>query len=201
MSHKSRHPEARKIQQSLLQDEEELDVKKLWGENIGTLRWRPHIRNISTMDAQTKLHECWHCNCYIKAFHLAYCTAIVRNKVGVLDFCGERFHVRSASGCAHHPFSADYNKYYQAALKHGTTSIPQPVISTEDQYRLMQEMGFISVHQLLEFQDGQIEEAVEEDANVNDEEPWTKYTKKTRRRRKSPGREKTKPTQEKKLPR
>ncbi|KAF1831321.1 hypothetical protein BDW02DRAFT_606899 [Decorospora gaudefroyi] len=202
-------PETARTQNGLAQSQE-LDVEKLWGDNISSRNWHPRIRNIRTMHNMKKLHECAFCGhgvtrlCYTKHFHLAYCTGVARNNRGVLDFHGELFNVQSAKGCDQHPFSAGHNKFYLTALKQfGTSGISQPRIPTEEQHRIMQDMNAISVHELEELQMA-MNEAFEEpeDEQPNEEEdlePWKRYTQPTEFKEKPPGREKTNPTQGKKL--
>jgi hypothetical protein len=69
-------------------------------------------------------------DCYIRDYHFAYCTAIIRNSEGALGFCGERFMVKSSGGCGTHTFTAGYNKDLQRARLKGTSGLPQPEIPT-----------------------------------------------------------------------
>ncbi|CAO2657977.1 Nn.00g072370.m01.CDS01 [Neocucurbitaria sp. VM-36] len=112
MSHQLRKPEATDVQKRLLV-EDEFNIEKLWGNNIKGSVWHPCIRNVESQ------------------------TIIIVNKDGVLDYCGEHFAVKSPKGCAKHPYSGGFNKFYQEARKSGVTGILQPALPTEEQYRMM----------------------------------------------------------------
>ncbi|KAJ4366208.1 hypothetical protein N0V83_007844 [Neocucurbitaria cava] len=203
MPQQPRKPKAAKAQPGLLIGDE-LDVEKLWGDNIKGDVWHPRIRNIRTMHTQEKLHECEHCGhnvtraCFVKNFHQAYCTAIIRNKDGVLDFCGQHLAVKSREGCAQHPFAGGFNKHFQEARKHGVANIPQPAITTEEQYQLMLSSGLSHIPET----DEEVEETTAYESDENDQKPWLRYTEATAPayKDKAPRRARTKHTQGKKQP-
>jgi hypothetical protein len=60
MSHQLRPAEAKKVKSGLLV-EDELDAKKLWGDNISGLNWTNRVHNICTMETTKKLHGCAYC--------------------------------------------------------------------------------------------------------------------------------------------
>jgi hypothetical protein len=125
--------------------------------------------------------------------------------MGVLDSCREYFMVTSPKGCQKHVFKNGFNKDYQTANKEGTSGLPQPTIPTEEQYRRMRALGFVSVHELKvkEAKDQAAEEA--EEAVIREREAenpppvnlelWTKYTKTPGFQDKPEPRENTKNTQ------
>jgi hypothetical protein len=61
MSHRLRQPEAKKVKTGLLVDEDELNIEKLWGVKISGPHWHNRIRNISTGDPMSDLHQCSDC--------------------------------------------------------------------------------------------------------------------------------------------
>jgi hypothetical protein len=101
--------------------------------------------------------------------------------------------VTSPRGCEKHQFKHGHNKDYQVAGKKGTAGLVQPTIPTEEEYIRMRAYGFVSVHELRvkeakdqaeaarvaeEARNRQTEDPAAAEEEVEDLQPWMRYSKK-----------------------